>query len=165
MTTRNLSTLRSAKLVQPRPLGVSLAGLRSITAVCAALLAAGSVAKAATTWDNDSADFKWTTGTNWSPDGVLAGTEDLIFGPLAPGIIDLDGNQTANSLQFSGNGFSIGLVATGNTLSLGTGIVTVDPTFSATINAILAGGGLTKQGNRYADGDRQQYLLRPDRDQ
>ena len=122
----------------------------------ATLALAGSSASQAATiqWDGEGNDFLWGTATNWFDatntlnDVAPLATDDLVFAKLGslPGIINLQAAQVANSLRFSIDGYTLGLAATANTLTVSSGTVTVDPAVTAVINAALTASGLNVSG-------------------
>jgi autotransporter-associated beta strand protein len=138
-----------------RPLALSLARFTSFAAFTTALsIASGSAAHAASvTWDGEVTSA-WSNALNWSsdtlPTAILPG-DDLIFsGPTAPrpATIDLGADRIANSLSFTADGFSLGNLGTGNSLTISSGNVSVASGVRATLNASLAGtSGLNKSGN------------------
>ncbi|MHA3771845.1 beta strand repeat-containing protein [Verrucomicrobiota bacterium sgz303538] len=117
----------------------------SILAVSIAALVLTSGAKASTiSWDGEGANSLWATPTNWFnstsvTNNVLpTAADDLVFGLGAAGTIDLGGAQTAKSIYFSLDGFTLGLASTTNVLTNTSGQITIDPGVTARINAILA---------------------------
>ncbi|RYD62695.1 MAG: hypothetical protein EOP84_34355, partial [Verrucomicrobiaceae bacterium] len=138
--------MSAPKLLPRRPLTHSLAALSSAVAICTALgLACG--AKASTiSWDGTAADGLWNSPTNWSNDLLPAAADDLIFGTGGATTVDLGGDRTANSLQFSLNGFTLGLAATSNALTLTSGSVIVNNSITGTVNALVTANDLTIGG-------------------
>lgn len=135
-----------------RPLNVSLARLTSRAALFATMALAGSSSAATIQWDGEGADLLWGTAANWfdltnTVNNVAPlATDDLQFGTAGAGIINLGGNQAANSLQFTLNGFSLGTAATTDTLTISSGLVTVNPTVTSTLNAVVTANNLTLSG-------------------
>ena len=133
---------------------MSLSRLTSRAALFAALALAGaSSAKASTIqWDGGAGDFLWGTGANWFDftnavnDVAPVAADDVQFGLGGAGIIDLGGNQTVNSLRFTLNGFTLGAAATANVLTVTSGAVTVDPSVTAAVNAVLNANNFTLGG-------------------
>jgi len=114
----------------------------------------GGIARAATDRWNGSADSNWDTAGNWIG-GVPTSGDDAVFPAVIPGgannnTINLNGGDVAGNLSFA-NGY----ILNGGDLTLGTGNVTVAPTFTATINTqLMGGGGLTLSANNgLAGGD------------
>lgn len=96
----------------------------------------------AVTWDNESADGAWSTALNWDTDAEPTGADAVIL-PLGIGTtITLSTGELADTLLFQDNGYTL---SAGN-LTLTSGTITVDPTFSATISSQLAGTTITKSG-------------------
>lgn len=110
---------------------------------CAALLGLAAPALTATNSWLGATDAQWATGTNWGLGVKPTLAEDVLFPTTLPGsggTITLGTGETALSLTFR-NTYTL----TGGTLALGTGgLITVAPTFTATINSQLTGSnGLT----------------------
>lgn len=135
--------------------GAPATNLKLILAVCT-IWGAGHARGAVGIWDGDAAvgtpgdGVSWNDANNWTSDGVVDAApaigDDLTFGGGTPGVIDLDGPQSANSIHFTA-GFTLGTSNTNDLLSLGTGSkITVDPSVAATINAVLVGGDVTVTG-------------------
>lgn len=105
-------------------------------------------------WDGEGGDGLWGNAANWfntttSTNNLApAGTDSLVFGIGGPGIVDLGGNRTDNSLSFTQNGFTLGVASTTNTLTNTSGLINVSSGITAQINAILANtsNGLTLSG-------------------
>jgi fibronectin-binding autotransporter adhesin len=98
----------------------------------------GGAVLAADVWTG-ATDSNWDTDTNWSVALKPTATDDVLFPtpiPATGGTINLLAGDLANSLSFRAN-----YTLTGGDLMLTTGNVTVAPTFTATINSVLAGGG------------------------
>jgi autotransporter-associated beta strand protein len=97
----------------------------------------GSVALAADRWTG-AADANWDTAGNWTT-GVPNASSDVLFPTVIPATgagINLNSSEMANSLSFA-NAYALN----NGDLTLASGNITVAPTFTATINSILAGGG------------------------
>ncbi|HSI65621.1 MAG TPA: autotransporter-associated beta strand repeat-containing protein, partial [Candidatus Saccharimonadia bacterium] len=103
-------------------------------------------APAQATWDGQT-DANWSTSTNWSPDGEPTLATAVIFAaPVPPtgSTITLSAGEQALSLSFlesytlSGGDLTLGAAST----------ISVDPTFTATINSVLGGAAtsLAKNG-------------------
>jgi fibronectin-binding autotransporter adhesin len=142
-----------------------LRGLAAVSAAVASLSLwpAAPVRAGSAVFDGDAAaigtqgdNVTFSSAANWTTDGnvdtapnltTTAPFDDLTFGGGTAGaIIDLGGNRGANSLAFNRN-YTLGLAATGNTLSLSTANVSVTGGNTGTINAIIAGtAGLNLSG-------------------
>ncbi len=130
-----------------QPLGISLARLRSAAAVAATLLAAVQSSHAAVIWDGGGDGVLWTDLLNWSPDGIPASFEDVIFASVPPAArLLLAGNQSVGSLEFT-ESFTIGAYGTNQVLTNAGGSVIVNTGDFATINASYGGSaGLNLTG-------------------
>ncbi|RBP47209.1 putative secreted protein with PEP-CTERM sorting signal [Roseimicrobium gellanilyticum] len=87
----------------------------------------------------------WSVGTNWSLGEPTAAHDVVLPGvvPASGGTITLAAGELANSLSFL-NSYTL----TGGNLTLTTGNISVDPTFTGTISSVLQGSvGLAKDGN------------------
>jgi fibronectin-binding autotransporter adhesin len=124
----------------------------------ATLVAASSAHAAAGSWNVD-ADGNWSLGTNWA--GTIADGETSVatFGNdiTANRTVTLDSSRTIGGLTFDDVGASAdsnwilnssggSILTLDNTAGAGTGTATINVTNTATINAVLSGGGLTKTG-------------------
>lgn len=148
---------------KPRPLGYSLSRLSSATAVCAALLAGVSGARAANRyWDPasdlsnsgglgtwDQINLFWNTQPNNTGADVawVNGADIAIFGGSGASV-NLGEAIIAGGLTFNAGGYDIGGAST-LTLTGATPTVTVtNLADTATISGVLAGtAGLLKSGN------------------
>ncbi|MBV8501351.1 MAG: PEP-CTERM sorting domain-containing protein [Paucibacter sp.] len=131
------------------------------TALAAALaLAALSTAQAAdVTWTNGSGSFAWNaTHQNWSSGAWNSGVgNEAIFGNTGAGNVIVDaGGVNVSSINFTGNGYTLGggpinFVAGGGSLKNANGytgaLISTDPGVTATINsAITSSLPLIKMG-------------------
>jgi autotransporter-associated beta strand protein len=114
------------------------------TSVAALLaLAPATLTQAQNTWTG-SVDASWDTVGNWSAAAEPIATDAVLFPGIIPATgptITLTAGELAGTLAFS-NSYTL----TGGDLTLGTGTITVDDTFTATINSILAGTTVSKAG-------------------
>ena len=117
------------------------------TSVSALLALCSTIPSARAAVDNwtGGTNASWDTTTNWSLAGKPTGADSANFPAVIPGTgstITLTAGEVANSLTFL-NSYTL----TGGSLALTTGTVNVSPTFNATINTTLTGGGpLIKTG-------------------
>ncbi len=105
-----------------------------------------SLPAAAIVWDAGGGDLAWSTGNNWNTNLVPTGADDVTFGSGLGATITLVTGELANSLLFSGSGYTL----SSGDLTLTTGTITVDDgtagVISATISSVLKGTTLTKAG-------------------
>ena len=106
-------------------------------------------------WDGLAGDGKWSSAGNWASDAagttpslvVPDGTYDVIFNaansvPSASQITSLGGNAAANSITFLGNIAAPIVIGTGNTLTVGTGGISIfngAPAVTISANVALSG--------------------------
>jgi len=113
-----------------------------------ALLAAYSAQAAPQVWDDGGATANWnTTDLNWDAGSIWTNGNDAQFTGTGVGAVTIteSGGVSANSLEFTANGYSVD-GAEDLTLT-GTAGVSVGSGFAATISANIAGSaGLTKSG-------------------
>ena len=130
--------------------------IRPLSVTCATLLGFSASANAVTNNWTGTTDALWDTVTNWDQGLKPQLTDDVLFPATIPatgGTITLGTGETALSLTFRQT-----FTLQGGDLTLGSGgLVTVAPTFTATINSQLAGAnGLTlSAGNGLTGGDVQ----------
>ena len=93
----------------------------------------------------------WSNGpTNWTNSGGTLnqawGSQRAVFTGAA-GIVTLGEDVTATGLQFVANGYVVNASA-GQSITLnGAAVIRVDASVTATINAVLVGGGMNKDGD------------------
>lgn len=132
--------------------------VRRLRAISIAVLGIATPLKAANvaTWlgnSNTGGDgTNWTNADNWitngvvdtEPGGPLPG-DDVTIGKGTVGTISLDGNQFANSLNFTA-GFTLGPVNDQDTFDVESSTISVASGITATINSQLVGNGRTVVG-------------------
>lgn len=110
----------------------------------------GANANAALTWNNGGPTNNWSTAAgngNWLPGNVLwTNGEDAIFG-ATPEAVSVTTANTVDDITFQGS-WTIGNGIGSLTLADSNSDITVDPTFTATIQETIAGTGfgITKLG-------------------
>lgn len=114
-------------------------------------LQANSESHAATvTWDNNGPTNNWSTApthTNWLPGNTLwVNGDSAIFGDT-PETVTVTTANTVQDITFQGSWTIAGGVGSLSTVASTQSVITVDPTFTATITETIGGtGGVTKEG-------------------
>ncbi|RYD82039.1 MAG: hypothetical protein EOP84_10070, partial [Verrucomicrobiaceae bacterium] len=144
--------MRSPSLkAKPRPLSVSLSSFPGTLGVFTALAMAGAATTQAATWDAGSGlNFDWDIATNWDPNAVPTAASDVIFvSPIPdPGNIFF-GAETilvGAASQAKSLNFQDAYTLAGGALTVSSGVITVAPNISATINSDLTANNLTLRG-------------------
>jgi len=120
--------------------------IRRVFSLAAAGLALCAVAKsfaADRTWAAGTGSTDFNSGANYSPTGVIAGTDNLFFNTPANAGLSLTAGLSINSLivNSGASGFTLG----GNPLTVNNGGITVASSTTATIDARISSNGAASQ--------------------
>ena len=102
------------------------------------LFVAVTTAKAQTsTWTGSGSTSLWTTANNWSGNTLPSSSSNVQFTGASSLSVNLNGNQMVNSLTLSGtNGYTL----SNNTLTLGSGDITVSSPGSGSVTDTISSG-------------------------